>query len=163
MAEDDEIMEPDEELDPEDEVEELEGPELDEAELEEDLEEDATFEVLEDDDFVEADEEADEDEDDATSGPVRRSVSAEDEDEDDDMLAPDDVEADLDTILKDRLVATEDEVNEDEEEPEDRAEAADRLQPKRADEQLCPTCFLLVRQTAPVCPVGDDDCPLFSV
>jgi len=163
MAEDDEIMEPDEELDPEDEVEELEGPELDEAELEEDLEEDASFEVLEDDDFVEADEEADEDEDDATSGPVRRSVSAEDEDEDDDMLAPDDVEADLDTILKDRLVATEDEVNEDEEEPEDRAEAADRLQPKRADEQLCPNCFLLVRQTAPVCPVGDDDCPLFSV
>ena len=65
------------------------------------------------------------------------------------MLAPDDVEADLDTILKDRLVAAEDEANEDEEEPEDRSEAADRLQPKRADEQLCPSCFLLVRQTAP--------------
>ncbi|MEZ5250976.1 MAG: hypothetical protein R2713_17710 [Ilumatobacteraceae bacterium] len=78
------------------------------------------------------------------------------------MLAPDDVEADLDTILKDRLVAAEEEGNEDEEEPEERGEQADRLQPKRADEQLCPNCFLLVRQNAPMCPVGDDDCPLFS-
>jgi hypothetical protein len=161
MADDDEITEPDEELEVEDEVEELDGPELDEVELEEDLEDAGGFEVLEDDDdFVEVEDEV-EDEDEATAGPVRRSVSSEDEDEDDDMLAPDDVEADLDTILKDRLVATEDEVNEDEEEPEDRAEAADRLQPKRADEQLCPTCFLLVRHSAPVCPVGDDDCPLF--
>ncbi len=76
---------------------------------------------------------------------------------------PDDVEADLDTILKDRLVSAE-EANEDEEdeEPDDRAESGDRLQPKRADEQLCPSCFLLVRQGAPVCPVGDDDCPIFS-
>jgi len=163
MAEDDdEIIEPEEELDPDDEVEELEGPELDDPELEDDLEEAGEFEALEDDDFVEADDEETEEDDDAAAGPVRRSVTSEDEDEDDDMLAPDDVEADLDTILKDRLVATEDEVNEDEEEPEDRAEAADRLQPKRADERLCPTCFLLVRQTAPVCPVGDDDCPLFS-
>ncbi|MBI5088877.1 MAG: hypothetical protein HZB15_08480, partial [Actinobacteria bacterium] len=104
-----------------------------------------------------------EEDDAAASGPARKSVVAagEDEDEDDDMLAPDDVEADLDTILKDRLVAVEDETNEDEEEPEERGEQADRLQPKRADEQLCPSCFLLVRQTAPMCPVGDDDCPLF--
>ena len=60
------------------------------------------------------------------------------------------------------LVAAEDETNEDEEEPEERGEQADRLQPKRADEQLCPSCFLLVRQSAPMCPVGDDECPLFS-
>ena len=83
--------------------------------------------------------------------------------EDDDMLAPDDVEADLDTILKDRLVAVDDEGgNEDDEEPEERGDTGDRLQPKRADEQLCSHCFLLVRQTAPGCPVGDDDCPLFA-
>ena len=97
-----------------------------------------------------------------TSGPVRRAVTTEDEDEDDDMLAPDDVEADLDTILKDRMVAADDEDEGEEEEPEERGEAADRLQPKRADEQLCPSCFLLVRQSAPGCPVGDDDCPLFG-
>ena len=41
-------------------------------------------------------------------------------------------------------------------------EAGDRLQPKRADEQLCPSCFLLVRRTAPSCPMGDEDCPLFG-
>src|SRR6266545_4342998 len=82
---------------------------------------------------------------------------------DEDLLAPDDVEADLDTILKDRLVAAEEDGgDEEDDEPDDRVEPGDRLQPKRADEQLCPSCFLLVRQSAPGCPVGDDDCPLFS-
>jgi hypothetical protein len=142
MADDDEMMEPDEDLELE---EDAEGPDLDEAELE-----------VADEDF-----EDDDDSDTTKSGPVRRSIASEDEDDDDDMIAPDDVEADLDTILKDRLVAAEDEVNEDEEEVEERGEAADRLQPKRADEQLCSRCFLLVRQTAPACPVGDDDCPVF--
>ena len=147
-ADDDEMMEPDEEIELE-ETEELDGPDLDVAELDEDelegeLEEaDDEFGVI-DDDLELAEEEEDDDEA-AKAGPVRRSVASEDEDEDDDMLAPDDVEADLDTILKDRLVAAEDETNEDEEEPEDRSEAADRLQPKRADERLCSTCFLLVR------------------
>jgi hypothetical protein len=163
MADDeDEILEPDE-VDPDLEGDELAEPDLDpdleEADLEEDVLVDADDEFA-DDEFTD---EAEEDETEAaTTGPARRVVAGEDEDEDDDMLAPDDVEADLDTILKDRLVAVEDETNEDEEEPEERGEAADRLQPKRADEQLCPNCFLLVRQTAPMCPVGDDDCPLFG-
>lgn len=164
---DDEIMEPDEELelDVDDDAVDLDGPDLDVDELDVDElvvedDDDDEFDAL-DEDFVEPNDEADA----PAAGPVRKSVAAvaEDEDEDDDMIAPDDVEADLDTILKDRLVATEDEVNEDEEEPEERGESADRLQPKRADEQLCSSCFLLVRQTAPVCPVGDDDCPLFAV
>ena len=68
---------------------------------------------------------------------------------------------DLDTILKDRMVAADDE-DDDDDEPEERGESADRIQPKRADEQLCPSCFLLVRHNAPTCPVGDDECPLFS-
>ena len=160
MADDDEMMEPDEEFeaDVEDDEVELEPSELDEDELDEDaLVEDDEFAVL-DDDFVE---EEDEEEDEA-AGPVRRSVTAEEEDEDDELLAPDDVEADLDTILKDRLVAADDEDEDEEEEPEERGEASDRLQPKRADEQLCPSCFLLVRQSAPGCPVGDDECPLFK-
>lgn len=163
MADDeDEIMEPDD-IDPDLEGDELAEPELDADDLEEaDLEEDVLVDADDefgDDEFADAEE----DDDAASSGPARKSVVAsEDEDEDDDMLAPDDVEADLDTILKDRLVAVEDETNEDEEEPEERGEAADRLQPKRADEQLCPSCFLLVRQTAPMCPVDADDCPLFG-
>ncbi len=159
----DEMMEPDdiEELDGEALEDEPDVDELDVDELDEDaLEVDDEFAELEGD-FDELDEAAEE-EDQATAGPVRRSVAAEDEDEDDELLTPDDVEADLDTILKDRLVASDDEGNEDDEEPEDRAEQSDRLQPKRADETLCPSCFLLVRQSAPNCPVGDDDCPLFG-
>jgi hypothetical protein len=161
MADDDDMVEPDEELEPDesDEVE-LDGPDLDEdldaEELVDELEDDL------DDDFVAVEDDV-EDDDAKTAGPVRKSVAAgEDEDDDDDMIAPDDVEADLDTILKDRLVAVDDDAGEDEdEEPEERGESADRLQPKRADEQLCSNCFLLVRQTAPGCPVGDDACPLF--
>lgn len=161
MADDDEMMEPDEDFEVDEEVDEeadLEPGELDEEDLDEDElvdEEDDEFGGI-DEDFTEDEEEDDAEE---TAGPVRRSVS-EDEDEDDELLAPDDVEADLDTILKDRLVAT-DEEDDEEEEPEERGETSDRLQPKRADEQLCPSCFLLVRQSAPGCPVGDDDCPLF--
>ena len=159
---DDEMMEPDDELEVEEADDELDGPELDDEVLDDEIGEDDLEEG--DDEFGALDDDLDTEEEDdeaaAKAGPVRRSVSSEDEDED--MLAPDDVEADLDTILKDRLVAAEDETNEDEEEPEERGEQADRLQPKRADEQLCPSCFLLVRQSAPMCPVGDDECPLFS-
>jgi hypothetical protein len=162
MADDEEVSAPDEEF--EEETDDEEPAEL----TDEDLDEEA---LVEDDEFGEiddpfdADADADvEDEDEAeTEGPVRKSVSAEEDDDDDDIIAPDDVEADLDTILKDRLVAADDEGAEDEEdEPEDRSESSDRLQPKRADEQLCPSCFLLVRNSAPICPVGDDECPLFS-
>ncbi len=163
---DDEMMEPDEELDAD--GAELEGPDLEDPELiAEVLDEDGDEfgddeEAFDDDESDETDEGDDDDDEAAKSGPVRRSVATDDEDDDDDIIAPDDVEADLDTILKDRLVAAEDETNEDEEEVEERGEQADRLQPKRADEQLCPNCFLLVRQTAPMCPIGDDDCPLFT-
>ena len=158
MADDEEITtEPEEEFEEVDEEADIDPAELDEDELDEDvLEADDEFVPL-DDDFVAAED------DDDTSGPVRRSVPAgEDEDEDDDIIAPDDVEADLDTILKDRLVAADDDDENEDDEPEEKGEAADRLQPKRADEQLCPTCFLLVRQGAPVCPIGDDECPIFS-
>lgn len=156
--EDDEVMpDADDEFE---EDEEIDPDELDEEDLDEEVlvADDDEFGEL-DDEFTEADEDDDEDDDD-TSGPVRRAAAGEEEDDDDELLAPDDVEADLDTILKDRMVAAEDE-DESEDEPEDRGEGGDRLQPKRADERLCPRCFLLVRKGAPACPVGDDDCPLF--
>jgi hypothetical protein len=167
MADDDEeVSGPDEEF--EDEPEEEEPAELTDEDLDEEaLVEDDEFGEIDDpfdaDADADADVDVDEEEDAETEGPVRKSVSPEDEDDDDDIIAPDDVEADLDTILKDRLVAADDDGGEDEEdEPEDRSESSDRLQPKRADEQLCPSCFLLVRNSAPICPVGDDECPLFS-
>jgi hypothetical protein len=135
-------------------VEPLEDELDEEGEFDPDLDEDA---ALETDDVVEDEEEEEEE-------APRRPVTPEDEEDDEDLVDPDDVEADLDTILKDRLVAAEDTPDEDEEEaePEERGEAGDRLQPKRADEQLCPSCFLLVRRTAPSCLIGDEDCPLFS-
>jgi hypothetical protein len=46
--------------------------------------------------------------------------------------------------------------------PAERGEAVDGIQPKRADETLCTSCFLLVRPNAPGCPVEDDDCPIFA-
>ena len=151
------------------------GPDADEIEEGEDADIEPDADELEDDLFVVeeaededtdevADEEEDEDEDAEEAGTTRtkRRTGDEEEDEDDELLSPDDVEADLDRILKDRLVTAEDDEDEEDEEPEDRAEGGDRLQPKRADEQLCPNCFLLVRATAPGCPVGDDDCPIFG-
>ncbi|MGH9271692.1 MAG: hypothetical protein ACRDZ2_10515 [Ilumatobacteraceae bacterium] len=139
-----------------------EDAEPDADELDEDL-----LEVADetDDEEVADDEEEEEDVDEsaeATTTRTKRRAGEEEEDEDEELLSPDDVEADLDRILKDRLVTADEEEDEDEEEPEDRSEGGDRLQPKRADEQLCPNCFLLVRSTAPGCPVGDDSCPIFG-
>jgi hypothetical protein len=169
MADDEEVPEADDLGDPLDGDEDADD--LAEEPLEEDLDDEDEFEPALDDDDVAIDglveeEAAEEVEEEAP----RRAASAaaattEEEEDEDDLVDPDDVEADLDTILKDRLVAADDTPDEDEEEaePEERGESADRLQPKRADEQLCPTCFLLVRRTAPSCPIGaDEDCPLFG-
>lgn len=141
------------EIEPDDIDEELEIEE-DALDLDEDFEETALD--LDDDSAAEDEEESD------VGTTVVRKAGDDDED-DEDMLAPDDVEADLDTILKDRL-ASEDVAAEDEEEveTEDRSGADDALQPKRPDELLCSSCFLLVRKGAPTCPVGDDSCPIFA-
>jgi hypothetical protein len=143
----------DEDIDPE-EIEDLEIEEDPELALDEDLEIDEDF-----DDELGGDGDGD---DTGATGKVVSRKAGDEEDEDEELLTPDDVEADLDKILKDRL-ASEDPAAEDEEEPEteDRSNADDSLQPKRADEVLCPSCFLLVRQGAPNCPVGDDACPVF--
>ena len=150
-------------IDPED-LEELEE-EVDLAEVDpEDLDD---VDAVEEDDFEEdfddgADGAVAEDGGDAVGATVVRKPGDDDEDEED-LLTADDVEEDLDKILKDKLTA-EDAVPEDEEEAEvdDRSSGEDRLQPKRADEVLCSRCFLLVRDSAPACPVGDDGCPVFS-
>jgi hypothetical protein len=106
----------------------------------------------------------DEDDDAVVDAPRTRRKKREDDedDEDEELIADDDVEADLDKILKDRMVTVEDDDEDEDEEVDVRGDGAERLQPKQQDEQLCPSCFLLVRATAPNCPVGDDDCPIFS-
>ena len=117
-------------------------------------------EAFTDDDFSEEDEEGDPPEKEAvaavtakaktapTKGGKAKSAAGDDEegaDDDDDEPDPDDVEADLDTILKDRLVVADDEEDEDEEEqpePEDRAEGA-KVRPRAPGEFVCHSCFLV--------------------
>ncbi|MFN8038080.1 MAG: hypothetical protein U0Q07_02620 [Acidimicrobiales bacterium] len=150
--------------------------ELDEEELDEEVLDDE----LADDDLVEGDEGfvaeggddvvvEDEDEEEAAAEPVARRKKGDDEaEEDEDEFDPDDVEADLDTILKDRIAASEDEPD-DEDELEQAApgpaDTPDGVTPKRANEFMCTGCFLLVnpaqfgRLDNPRCPVGEEDCP----
>ncbi|CAN5731364.1 hypothetical protein BH24ACT6_BH24ACT6_13610 [soil metagenome] len=128
------------------------------------------FESDDDDDATEDDEEEEAAEgDDAaeTTATTRKKKVEEEEDDDDEILAPDDVEADLDRILKYRMVTSDEQVDDDDDDttetsaPE-RGDDSGRLQPKRSDEVLCSSCFLLVRTSAPGCPGGDDACPVFS-
>ena len=137
-----------------------------EVELELDLDGDEMdgLEDLElDEPLIEDDEDAllDDDDDDSMGAIIVRKPG-DDDDDDDDMFAPDDFEEDLSKILKDRL-ASEDLPAEEDEVPdsEERSTGDDELQPKRADELLCNSCFLLVRKNAPMCPIGDDACPVF--
>jgi hypothetical protein len=60
------------------------------------------------------------------------------------------------------VVEDDDEEEDAEDTVDSSGDSSERIQPKRADEELCSSCFLLVRSTAPNCPVGDDNCPIFS-
>lgn len=169
-AEDDDILDP-EEIDGEgflEEGEELEEDDPDEALLEDDLEDLDDVEL--DDETVLAEEESD----DAAPSVVakkkskkgKKDAEEDEEDEDEELVGDDDVEASLDVILDARIKgrSEDDEEEAEEEEEEDSALGGDPdmgIQPKRADERLCNQCFLLVRKGAPMCPVGDDTCPLF--
>lgn len=68
-----------------------------------------------------------------------------DDEEEDDELDPDDVEADLDTILKDRIAAAADEEDDEEEELGDPEVATDgtKIPPRRPGEFVCQSCFLV--------------------
>jgi hypothetical protein len=95
---------------------------------------------------------------------IAAKKSSDDDDDDDDLHTEDDVEADLDSILRDKLTAADDLPPEDDEEDvvvDDKTDGMERLQPRRPDETQCTQCFLLVRNSAPGCPVEDDACPLF--
>jgi Domain of unknown function (DUF4193) len=74
-----------------------------------------------------------------------RPKAPDDEEEDDDEQDPDDVEASLDDILKDRLVIEEVEVDDDDEQPDvdDRSSETSVVIPKRPDEFVCQLCFLV--------------------
>jgi hypothetical protein len=146
---------------------EVDGPELDVDDLEDDsiaLEDDfAGDDELAADGSAEVDEDFVEDAD-LVKADVAGKKVADDDDDDDDLRTEDDVEADLDAILREKLTAAEEVPLEDDEEEvvvDDKTDGLERLQPRRPDEIQCTQCFLLVRKGAPGCPVEDDACPLF--
>jgi len=89
-----------------------------------------------------------------------------DEGDDNELALSDDAEADLLTILQNKIHAENKEEEDDSEAvEEDTVESTNDLLilPRKKDEQHCQRCWLLVRNTAPKCPVHDDDCPIFQV
>lgn len=156
----------------------VEPEELDE-ELDDDIEEDIEEDLDEDidvaatglDDDLEADpvkaDKDDEEEEEEEDVPRARRVA--DDDDDDEELDPDDVEADLDAILKDRIAAGTDE--EDDEPADERTdvEGPERVAAKTAEEFTCTGCFMIVhprqfgRAGHLTCPEGYDPCPSIDV
>lgn len=138
------------------------------------------------DDDADSDDTQDADLDDSTVGDAktsgRKTAGADDErlnlDEDDEVkprkrkteedenefASADDEEADLATILQEKLRSGDDLPPEEEGDVVDLEDVTDGtplLQPRRPDEEHCQQCFLLVRKSAPKCPVDHDTCPLF--
>jgi hypothetical protein len=129
--------------------EDFEEPELGDGDIDEELVgdlEDLDDDALgDDDDFVEQIVEPDEHEEETPEPrPRARSTTDDKEDEDEEELDPDDVEADLDTILKDRLEAYDEGDDEEEEEAVAVSSEEGDLPQKREGEFPCPSCFLLV-------------------
>ena len=131
---------------------EEDAPELDD----DDLEEDDLEAVDLDDDVVVLDDDLENPEvpvpvvTDKTAG-----ESSEDEDDEegvvdlDEELHPDDVEEPLDVLLQERTASAtleddEEEVEEEEVDGDDRADGPARIVPRRPDEFLCQSCFLLL-------------------
>ena len=83
----------------------------------------------------------------------------------DEELHPDDVEAPLDTLLQERTASAtleddEEELEEEEGDGDDRADGPARIVPRRPDEFLCQSCFLLLplRRLADPARQYCDDC-----
>lgn len=144
MADDD--FEDDETEEPFDEFDDEAEPDLDDAELDDDIDPEVDLDEGDlDEDLGDEVAEVEEEEEEETPA-ARKRRTTDDEDEDEELIDPDDVEADLDTILKDRIAAgDDDDADEDEEEaaPETGADSGDRVQPRRSDEFVCESCFLV--------------------
>ena len=138
------------------ELDEVEGPdELIEGDLDELVDDDLIAEdalVLPGEDDDDADVVAVEEEEEVVEIPevgakvATKPAAVGEESEEDDEEEPDDedVEASLDTILKERLVVEEVADDEDMPEPEDRtADGVERVLPKQPGEFVCRSCFLV--------------------
>jgi Domain of unknown function (DUF4193) len=135
-------------------------PELDDEELvedEEDLVDDDAL-VVETDDIDLLDDEIDATPEVEVPVPVVTDATAtttsEEEDDDgvvdlDEELHPDDVEEPLDVLLQERTASAtleddEEDLEEEEADGDDRADGPTRIVPRRPDEFLCQSCFLLL-------------------
>lgn len=122
---------------------------------EEDLDEDVLEEDLADDDELVDDELVEEIDEDVIVVPVPGALveptetPAEEEEDDvvdlDEELHPDDVEEALDVVLRERTVAQGlEEEEEEDDEPDDRGEPGTKIVPRRDNEFLCKSCFLVL-------------------
>ena len=79
---------------------------------------------------------------------VVEPVAEEEEDDDvvdlDEELHPDDVEEALDVVLRERTVAAGLEGEEDDDEPDEPGEGGTKIVPRRENEFLCRSCFLVL-------------------
>ena len=138
------------------ELDEVEGPDelvegdLDELGEDDDLIEDDVLAIADEDDDIEPIVVVDVEEDlpvavvDAKATTKVGAAAEETEDDDEDEPDDEDVEASLDTILKERLVVEEVEDDEDTPEPEDRSgDGVERVLPKQPGEFVCRSCFLV--------------------
>ncbi|HUV09772.1 MAG TPA: DUF4193 family protein [Acidimicrobiia bacterium] len=131
---------------------------LEDADLDEDLEDDDLTEEGDDDAIVGADAlatdvVADDVEPKVPKAKPRVKKTEEDDDADgddlDEELHPDDVETPLDALLKEKTASAkmeddEDELEDDEPDGDEPVEGSGRIQPRRASEFHCSSCFLLL-------------------
>jgi hypothetical protein len=131
---------------------------LDEEELDEDvLDDDLVLDDGLEDDVLEAD--ADREipvavvTDETASETTPETTTTEDEEDDvldlDEELHPDDVEEPLDVLLQERTASAtleddEEELEDEEIDVDERGDGATRIVPRRADEFLCQSCFLVL-------------------
>jgi len=133
---------------------------VEEEQLDEDVDvpdelEDSDLEDLPEDDLLDDDLDGDDDEIDLPEidaiVPAKPAAPAasddDDEEEDDDEDDEDDVEASLDVILKEKLVVVDDEDEEEDAdeatEQDERVDAGTKVLPKRPDEFVCQSCYLV--------------------
>ncbi len=126
------------------ELDEVEGPD-DLIEEDDELIEDPLVADEDEDAAVAGDDEAEGDEELTEPAPARPAgKSDESEEEDEEEPDDEDVEASLDTILKERLVVEEPEDDEETVEVDDRSpDGLERVLPKQPGEFVCRSCFLV--------------------
>jgi hypothetical protein len=137
-----------------DDIDEVDAPDelieedLDELADDDDLIADDPLAIDDDDDdavaVIEVGAEVEEDVPAGTAKAVAKAAGEETDDDEEEEPDDEDVEASLDTILKERLVVEEVEDDEETPEPEDRTgDGVERVLPKQPGEFVCRSCFLV--------------------